>query len=105
MNILGTKWTVQEADDRTDQKLKECDGYCDDTIKVCVVDSMTDKSAMSKANLDEYKKKVTRHEVIHAFLFESGLASNSWANNEELVDWIALQFPKLMAAFKELECI
>ena len=53
---------------------------------------------------------VIRHEIIHAFLFESGLAQNtndveSWAMNEEMVDWLAIQFPKLLKAFKEAECI
>ena len=37
-------------------------------------------------------KKVIRHELVHAFLFESGLSVNSWADNEEIVDWIAIQF-------------
>ncbi|MFD1464645.1 hypothetical protein ACFQ4L_00875 [Lapidilactobacillus mulanensis] len=45
--------------------------------------------------------KDTRHELIHAFLCESGLAENSdWAQNEEVVDWIARQFPKLFETFK-----
>ena len=40
--------------------------------------------------------------MIHAFLHESGLAVNSdWAQNEEMVDWFALQAPKLFKAFKE----
>jgi len=105
INVLGTTYTVKEANDRTDPKLKECDGYCDDTIKLCVVDDMTDTSLMSKVNLDQYKKKVFRHEIIHAFLFESGLANNSWAANEEMVDWIAAQFPKLTKAFEEVNAL
>ena len=45
--------------------------------------------------------KVKRHEIIHAFLFESGLAENSaWAQNEEMVDFFAIQFPKLLKAFE-----
>lgn len=31
--------------------------------------------------------------------------SSEWAKNEEIVDWIALQFPKLLKAFKEADCI
>lgn len=105
INVLGTKYTVKEANDRTDPKLKECDGYCDDTIKLCVVDDMKETSLMSKSDLDLYKKKVIRHELIHAFLFESGLANNSWAANEEMVDWIAYQFPKLKKAFEEINAL
>lgn len=51
-------------------------------------------------------EKNKRHEIIHAFLFESGLAENSeWAQNEEMVDFFAIQFPKLMEAFKNADAI
>ena len=59
-----------------------------------------------KKNLADYKKQVIRHEIIHAFVFESGLDTCSdWAKNEEMVDWIAIQFPKLLKAFKEADCL
>ena len=36
-------------------------------------------------------------------MLESGLDScNDWAGNEELVDWIARQFPKMLDTFKEI---
>lgn len=61
---------------------------------------------MNYEKIEEFEKKVLRHEIVHAFLFESGIDSSSeWARNEEIVDWIALQFPKLLDAFKETECI
>lgn len=53
-------------------------------------------------------KKTLRHEIVHAFLYESGLSGNSrisavegWARNEEMVDWIALQGPKIIQAWEE----
>lgn len=102
VNILGTEYTIKIDNELNDPKLKECDGYCDDTIKLCVVaDFIPD--IMSKSNLDEYRKKVIRHELIHAFLFESGMAEMS--HDESFVDWIAAQFPKLQKAFKEADCI
>lgn len=58
-----------------------------------------------KKNLPAYKKSVIRHEIIHAFLYESGLDSCSWAANEEMVDFFAMQFPKLLQIFKEADCI
>lgn len=41
------------------------------------------------------------------FLFESGLDANSngieaWASNEEMVDWIAIQMPKIVNAYEEI---
>ena len=46
--------------------------------------------------------------IIHAFLLESGLDSNSnsadsWAVNEEMVDWFAIQSPKIFKLFNKLE--
>ena len=61
-----------------------------------------------KINLN---KKKLRHEIVHAFLFESGLSSNThgiygaWAENEEMVDWIAIQSPKIFKVFQELEIL
>ena len=60
----------------------------------------------SKRDLAAYQRKVIRHEIIHAFLYESGLAENSlsasaWGKNEEMVDWMAVQSPKIFRAFRE----
>ena len=48
-----------------------------------------------------------RHEITHAFLNESGLDANAsdtdcWAKNEEMVDWFAIQSPKIYKAFNEV---
>ena len=52
--------------------------------------------------MDIQRKKNVRHELVHAFLFECGLAENSnWAQNEELVDWIAIQGPKIYKAWQD----
>lgn len=105
INILGTEYTVVESNESKDVRLIDNDGYCDTSIKMCVVDEMNNTDPSAKKNLPEYKKSVTRHEIIHAFLFESGLDVCSWAKNEEMVDWIAIQFPKMLKAFKEAECL
>jgi len=51
-------------------------------------------------------KETLRHEIVHAFLFECGLSACSgyadhWAKNEEMVDWIAIQGPKIHEAWKK----
>ena len=48
-----------------------------------------------------HENKVFLHEVVHAFLFESGLSGNSWAANEEIVDWMAHQIPKIVQSLEE----
>ena len=55
-------------------------------------------------DLDYTEQWVLRHELVHAFLHESGLDKEApWGNEgEELfVDWIALQLPKMVKAMKE----
>ena len=61
-------------------------------------------------NMKEYRKKVLRHEIVHAFLYESGMwcnsgASDAWGTDETIVDWIAIQSPKIFKAFEEADCI
>ena len=101
VNILGADYTIIIGhNDLPD----DMDGLCDETIHtIRAYDYAENRDAPdSKKNLDVQAKKVLRHEIVHAFLFESGLAENSdWAQNEELVDWIAIQGPKLIKAWKE----
>lgn len=107
INVLGTEYILEESNQLVDCYLEGRDGYCDTSIKKCVVDEMIPTGEPGeKKNLQVYKKAVTRHEIIHAFLFESGLENCSeWARNEEMVDWIATQFPKMLKAFKEAGCL
>lgn len=88
------------------------DGYTDSSTREIIVDDMKSQQDMpgSKKNMEEYKKQVVRHEIIHAFLRESGLDTNSgacdnWAINEEMVDWFAIQTPKIFKLFYEWKLI
>ena len=56
--------------------------------------------------LEEYKKNVIRHEINHAFMYESGLDIHSdWGRNEQLIDWLAIQIPKIMKIYTEINAI
>lgn len=107
IDVLGTKYTITVTTEQKDPHLKSCDGYCDKTTKQIVVKAKDDYCDLS--NFDVYLKKVKRHEIIHAFLFESGLHENfrhgEWGHDETMVDWIAVQFPKLLVAFKAADCL
>ena len=104
IEILGERYSIEQSNKVKDANLESCDGYCDTSIKSIVIDTFHD-SPNSVKDLDKYKKKVLRHELIHAFLFESGLDGNSWARDEEIVDWIANQFPKMLKAFEIAKCL
>lgn len=110
VNILGTEYTIERRLLTDDKKLESSDGYCDTSIKLIVVGDYQPEE-FSKVDLVAYAKKVLRHEITHAFLYESGLCVNSvvcncsWSTNEEMVDWIAIQSPKLLQAFKEADAL
>lgn len=102
VNILGVQYTIEKCNN--DKRLENMDGFCDETTKQIVVETYGDDDGKPgvKQNLDIQRKKNVRHEIVHAFLFECGLAENSpWAQNEELVDWIAIQGPKIYKAWQE----
>lgn len=104
VDILGTRYTMTESDKVKNMNLNNADGYCDHSTKKIVIDTFQD-SPGSLEDLESYRKLVKRHELIHAFLFESGLGSESWGTNEEIVDWIAFQFPKMLEAFQKTNAI
>lgn len=105
VNILGTEYSIKRQKEKETSKLEHSDGICEFYLKEIVIDDF-EPTSETVANPNLYKKKVLRHEIVHAFLYESGLDVNSeWARNEEIVDWIALQAPKLQKAFEEAGCL
>lgn len=71
INILGTEYTIHRKHEEEDPKLEGKDGYMDSSTKEIVVAVLKDDSD-TKRGLEYYSKAVTRHEIVHAFLFESG---------------------------------
>lgn len=112
VSVLGTKYeiiSVEETNDNLEKYplLKDSSGYTDITTKQIYILKYKNTED-TFINLDVLYKKTLRHELVHAFLYESGLFNNSngdWAKNEEVVDWIAIQFEKMLGAFIGLKCI
>lgn len=100
ISVLGTEYLLKLTNKLKDYGLENCDGYHDFTTKVCAVDISENHDSNAIGDIGVYIKQVIRHELIHAFLSESGLNDESWANNEEIVDWIAFMFPKMLKAFQ-----
>lgn len=107
IDILGTEYTILEKVREEDTILDDANGYCDKTSHKIVIVKKPDECELD--DFEQYRKKLLRHEIIHAFLFESGLHENwkhdEYGHDETTVDWIAVQFPKLMKAFKEAGCL
>ena len=116
INILGTEYEISTHKISEDVFLKKNNfaGYCSEYTKEIVIADMTEEKFfpdMTDLEIEEYRKSVLRHEIVHAFLNESGLSvaangtEGSWAKNEEMVDWIAIQSPKIFKVYTELNII
>lgn len=115
VDVLGTTYTIYEVsrgENKTFDKLFEggADAFTDPSTKEIIVLAQDPLDFTKPANADAYRRETVRHEIVHAFLMESGLdscsnACQSWAVNEEMVDWVAVQFPKMLKAFQEAGCL
>lgn len=90
-----------------DKQLEDCDGYTDETTKKIVISKCDDNRSLG--NKERNIKRVIRHEIIHAYMFESGLGNDfeHQENGQEelMVDWMARQFPKMLVTFTEANAI
>jgi len=113
VNILGADYRIEihKMDEDDNLGKQNADGYCDACARRIVVADFEEKKHFSWENeedKDRYAKRVLRHEIIHSFFNESGLSGNSlvfesaWPKNEEMIDWLAIQLPKIQTVFKEL---
>ena len=108
VNILGVVYTIK-YNIPEEEMPENSDGVMDYSIKTIKIAELV-QGKDTVVDLQKYRSQVVRHEILHAFLYESGLWSNSnsldsWALNEEMVDWFAIQFPKIFDAFKEADCL
>jgi len=111
VNILGTEYSiiVRKYDDDETFKRYDINGYCSYTgheIVLCDMATYPDWEHETDQACENQMQTTLRHEIVHAFLGESGLSANSsesdaWARNEEMVDWFARQGPKIYRARQE----
>lgn len=112
VNVLGKEYSIEIHKYDDDKQLSEHSwvGYCCSDVPIIVIADLDDEDHFSFQNdtdMDNYFKSTLRHEIVHAFLNESGLQDNfehvrRMGHEETMVDWIAIQFPKLLRAFQEV---
>lgn len=108
VNVLGSEYKIFYETKENNPKMEGSKGY----TELCAKEIHIDTSWFGVPRKDDehpewilkdlWKEglKVLRHELVHAFILESGLSECcEWAENEELVDWIARQFPKMADCF------
>lgn len=113
ISILGTTYRVYLGVPQSkDEGLLNNMGYCVYREKKIVVGDLSTYPNWkdTATEICQAEERATlRHEIIHAFLDESGLCgcsngSDCWARNEEMVDWIANQWPKIQNVFAAFGC-
>lgn len=116
VNVLGTEYKIKirKTDDDICMKERGLCGYCDEYTKEIVIADRGDNTYYQKFSVDKRiidTKETLRHEIVHAFYDESGLSyssnavSGAWAKNEEMIDWIAIQGPKIYKAWSECNAL
>lgn len=116
VSILGVKYAVlvKKYDEDGTFARDSIDGYCDSYAREIVVCDLATHANWKCERVEttvRAQDRVLRHEIVHAFLSESGLDENSfgvdgpWARNEEMVDWFAIQGPKIYRAWRDAGCL
>lgn len=103
IRVLDTQYDIYLDDPSSDilrgDDGSELDGVTDNARKEIVISAGID---------DRYYRQTLRHEIIHAFLYESGLDTemmhSEHGHDEQMIDWFAIMAPKLERVYHEL-CI
>lgn len=100
INILGTPYEliVDRSGYLEKNNADGVDRNYSKTILVRDLDDYLDSEATTEEK-EARRKETIRHEIIHAFFSESGL--KGYYNDELLVEWLAVQFPKMLDVFIE----
>lgn len=102
MNILGAEYQLIIDTDYCEAI--NADGVTeryDKKIYMRNVQDMLEKDSSLQCKQRRYDETL-RHEIVHAFLFESGL--DSYSCDETLVQWMVSKMPQVTQAFKEMGC-
>lgn len=106
VNVLGTEYKIILTTEKEDPRLKELNGCCDQSTKEILIEKDIPEDDHSLRDFESFRRRVIRHELVHAFLYESGLHEQCyWATNEEIIDWIAIQLPKMLNVISKVNCL
>lgn len=103
VSVLGSEWTVMVAKESEEPRLSYIGGFTDQSCREIVIADRHEEATIRNF-MDEIMHTL-RHELVHAFMFESGLGED-WkhetGHDETIVDWIACQMPKIMNAYNKV---
>ena len=106
VDVLGRRYNVDIVPEADDPKLETMDGYTDPSIKRIVISDVNARpeDPENVQDQDWVQRNIIRHELIHAFVVESGNQDAFW-HCEDMVRWLAYMFPRLVDAFKEAKAM
>lgn len=115
IEILGTFYTLHRGGREDPRFANGIMGRCDSYLKELSVRDVSEIYSGGEENGWKPKKwcllqeeEALHHEIVHAYLNESGLKGHSgyasnWAWNETMIDWIAIMGEKIADSFKEAD--
>ena len=104
IDILGTKYKIKYQTEEENSKLIGANAIFEAFSKELIIDKDNMAPAIRKHdNLSGFNKKVMRHEIIHAFLFEGGLSN--YHGDETLTDGLAILLPKMFKVMSKLKVL
>ena len=112
VNVLGTEYSIEYKDYDDDPAFAKLgiDGYCEQgTHKIVICDLHTFPGWEDETDefIESNMKHTLRHEVNHCAMHESGLQercntyNGPWSRNESMIDWWAIQGPKVYKMWEE----
>ena len=108
VSILGTKYSVVLVDKFDDDESNFAGGFTDPDlhiIKIRDLEKMDEWKKETPEKIEARQKEILRHEIVHAYLDESGLkwctigTGDSWSRNE-----ISIHAPRVGSDSRLLNC-
>lgn len=94
--IMGEEWTIEVVPyDDPKMEINQCNGLCESYTKTIKIRNLNDDPKKSEMydNIDEFMRKVLRHELLHAFFHT--ICNQKYNEDEELVETLAHALPKI----------
>ena len=103
VTILGSEWTIRVVSPY-DERMNniDCTGLCEAyTHEIYIKDRTALNDPKQYLNIEDFVRKVLRHEIIHATFFETG--NSTFYEDEDLTETLAHLVPKMAKVMMELE--
>ena len=109
ISVMGSEFEIIYTTEEEDPTIKGKSGVCYSLLQKIKIDQYIylDDADGSVAEAEKASKllsllAILRHEIIHAFFFQSGLDTQcSFAVDEMLIDWLSLKMPEIVDVMNE----